>query len=309
MADQRSLSQVVIDALQLHSSYQLPELNLGHPAKRIVIASGNALPTGRIIFRDEPVLFADEGQYTSVLDNHSEVRDAVVISASGGKHAPIILRDLLSRNIVSYLLTCQGESEAANVLKERNLEHRIRVTKSNPEPITYNTSTYLGMILAKTREDPVAMKQDLSFVDRTLPSNLEAPPAFYLMVPPEFDLVREMFVTKFDELFGPMKVGRCYTTEQTRHAKTVVYSPDEMFISFGFDNRIFGNPALRWNIPLRKNIGFAAIIAMGYYAIGKIQEANLPYFHQNAAGYAAFQKRLFDRDFFEKGLTRLEPKD
>lgn len=46
--------------------------------------------------------------------------------------------------------------------------------------------------------------------------------AFYLMVPPALDSIREMFLTKFDELFGPLVSARVFTFEQTKHAKTVL---------------------------------------------------------------------------------------
>jgi hypothetical protein len=46
--------------------------------------------------------------------------------------------------------------------------------------------------------------------------------AFYLMVPPALDSIREMFLTKFDELFGPLVSARVFTFEQTKHSKTVV---------------------------------------------------------------------------------------
>ena len=47
------LNEVVIKALDLHSSYEIPELRLPAARKRLVVASGNALPTGRILFSGE----------------------------------------------------------------------------------------------------------------------------------------------------------------------------------------------------------------------------------------------------------------
>lgn len=295
----KNLNEIVIDALELHSSYELPKLNLGNPKKRLVVASGNALPTGKIIFKGEEIIFADEGQYKDVLKKNSSIDGAVVISASGKKHAPIIVNDLIDKNLELFLLTCKSDSPAAKVLIDVGKEKNVFVTKSNSEPITYNTSTYLGMILAKTRENSKNILNHIKTnVDLNVPNNLGGYKAYYIMVPPEYDEVREMFVTKFDELFGPKVIGRCYTSEQTRHAKTVVPSDDELFISIGIQNDLVGNANARWNVPLPKDADYAAIIAIGYYIIGKIQSAKPPYFMDNADDFEAFQRdELFGESF------------
>jgi len=54
------LHEVVIQALDLHASSEIPQLRFPPARMRLVIASGNALPTGRIIFAYEPALFCDE---------------------------------------------------------------------------------------------------------------------------------------------------------------------------------------------------------------------------------------------------------
>ena len=171
---------------------------------------------------------------------------AVVISASGQKDASGIV-GYLKEKVETYLLTCNGDSAAAQLLAK---DHVI-VTPRNPEPITYNTSTYLGMILAKTGEE---VKPILAHIEGEvkplIPSDLAKYSAFYLLVEPEFDLVREMFLTKFDELFGPMLLGRCYTWRQTLHAKTVVELEKELFISLGYKNDLFGYEDCLVNIPL-----------------------------------------------------------
>ena len=69
--------------------------------------------------------------------------------------------------------------------------------------------------------------------------------AFYLMLLPQFQAVLPMLVTKFDELFGGRVTGRCYTTEQTLHAKTVVPWDEELFISFGYQNENFGSARIQ----------------------------------------------------------------
>jgi len=85
------------------------------------------------------------------------VNSAVVISALGEKHTSVIVGELLKRQLRTHLLTCIGTSSAARLLPPG----RVIVTRKNPEPITYNTSIYLGMMLAGTRENPARIKQHL----------------------------------------------------------------------------------------------------------------------------------------------------
>ena len=282
----KNLNEVVLDALELHGSYRLPKLNFGRSRLRLVVASGNALPTGGVVFQGEPSVFADEGQYESALRANPDVHSAVVISASGEKHAPVIVKHLLKRRLPTCLLTCSAASSAAKLLRAS----RVFVTRKQDEPITYNTSTYLGMMLARTRENPARIKQHLLRRVKPLIPDFRKFAAFYLMVPAQFDLVRPMFVTKFDELFGPRLVGRCYTPEQTLHAKTVVPWDKELFLSIGVENEHFGTKRLA--IPLPEKAGFAAMVATGYYVIGHIQQQFPPWFMRSADDYARFQKSL-----------------
>lgn len=286
----KNLNEVVLDALHLHASYPLPKLDFGRSRLRLVVASGNALPTGCVVFQNERCVFADEGQYQTVLRANPEVDSAVVISASGKKHAPKIVESLLKRRLPTCLLTCAAASPAAGLLPKE----RVFVTRKQDEPITYNTSTYLGMMLARTRENPDRIKQHLLRRVKPLIPDFRKYAAFYLIVPGRFDLVRPMFVTKFDELFGPRLVGRCYTLDQTLHAKTVVLWDKELFISLGVRNRHFGTERLA--VPLPKGAGFAEMVATGYFVIGHVQQQFPPWFKRNAESYAEFQGKLqFER--------------
>ena len=306
MSDKKDLYEIVVDALELHSSYELPELSLGNPKKRLVVGSGNALPTGKIIFCNEDAIYADEGQYKRVLDTNPSIDGAVVISASGEKDAPFIIEYLRDRDLETFLLTCNRDSSAGKLLTELSSADCVIETKSNQEPITYNTSTYLGMILSKTREDPQRILKHIEdYVDPAIPVNLGGYRSFYFIVSPEYDIVREMVLTKFDELFGGKINGRCYTSEQTRHAKTIIPSEDEMFVSIGFRNDLFGDPEARWDIPLFDGANFGSVVALGYYAVGRIQGRNPPYFKKNADNYGSHQKKeLFDDKYFNTRLER-----
>jgi hypothetical protein len=289
MTDLKDLDEVVLDALDLHASYDLPQFNFPGSENRLAVASGNALPTAKIVLDDGNTTFCDEGHYETVLEGSPEIDLAVVISASGTKHAPIIVGDLMDRGVKTFLLTCNRTSPAAQLLPAE----QVFETQSVPEPITYNTSTYLGMILAGTREDPTAIKKHL--IDEVAPRirDMDSHDAFYLIVPPEYDMIREMFLTKFDELFSGRVNGRCYTSEQTSHAKTVVPWDREQFIGLGYENQIYGGEEHRLNIPLPANASYAAMIATGYFVIGHIQKRFPPWFKEHADEYKAIQEAIF----------------
>ena len=222
------LDKVVIDALNLFKKSKLPKLNLKYK-RPLVLGSGNAAVTGRIIFADKDAIFADEGNYKQKLKAIKNIDGAILLSASGGKHAPIIAKDLKKRKIETVLITNNPNAEANQFVKKSFFYPK------NTEPYTYNTSTYMGMILGKTKESP---QKILNLIKKTkTPKNLKKFNAFYIIVPTEFDNVRELFQTKFDELFGPIINGRVFTIEQTKHAKTVVPSDKEFFIGICYNNK------------------------------------------------------------------------
>ena len=304
MKDKRLLHEVVLNALEFHARPEnkrsLPDF--GAPSRILVFGSGNAYATGKIIFRDRDAVFADEGQYAHALDVKREppIECGVVISSSGGKDAPDLVNALLADGLETYLLTCNEDAPAAAPLDEAH----VVCTPKQDEPITYNTSTYVGMILAHTDEKPGEIRDHImSEVKPVIDEHLDLlrdAGAFYLLVHPEFDPVREMLLTKFDELFGPMINGRCYTPEQTAHAKTLVGWDKELFISFDpldAADPIFGEAGkTRLDVPMPKPCGPAAMVAIGYYVIGRIQEARTEdWYRKSADDYKPTQQGLIDR--------------
>ncbi|RMF07261.1 hypothetical protein D6764_00215 [Candidatus Woesearchaeota archaeon] len=279
------LDECVVSALKMFSKTELPRLELDF-RKPLVVGSGNAAVTGRIIFEDREAVFADESTYQTKIEAVPDIDGALIISASGGKHAPVIAEHLKEKGKKVVLLTCNPDAPAKKFADD------VHVSPKQTEPYTYNTSTYMGMILAKTKEDAGGILQFIEEkVKPLIPDNLKDYSAFYFIVPEELDAVRELFLTKFDELFGPMINGRVFTFEQTKHAKTVVPSDRELFVSFGVENNVFGTKRL--NIPLPDNAGPAALMAVGYYFIGHIQKQNPPYFKQNIERYCEFASREF----------------
>ncbi len=302
MEDKRLLHEVVLDALAFHARPEnkrsLPDF--GAPGRVLIVGSGNAYATGKIIFRDRDAVFADEGQYAHALkvERNPRIECGVVISASGGKDAPDLVNAMLADGLETYLVTCNEDAPAAAPLDDAH----VFCTPKQAEPITYNTSTYVGMILAHTDENPGKIREHIvsevkPVIDERF-DDLRRAETFYLLVHPRFDPVREMLLTKFDELFGPMVNGRCYTPEQTAHAKTLVASDGELFISFDpldAADPIFGKNA-RLNVPMPAGCKAAAMVAIGYYVIGRIQEARVEdWFRASADAYKAMQQGLIDR--------------
>jgi hypothetical protein len=115
--------------------------------------------------------------------------------------------------------------------------------------------------------------------------------AFYLLVPEEFDLIRIMLATKFVELFARRIPRDVFTWEQSKHATTVVETPKELFLAFGRENTAFGQDRL--NIPLPANATYPAIMAVGYYVIGKLQAQKPDWFKQSIESFAQRASRAF----------------
>ena len=277
------LDETAVSALRLFLDRGVPKLNLGNYGRPLVVGSGNAANTGRILFHDKDAVFADESGFREKIKDIPDIDGAVLISASGSKHAPGIAKFLKQKKIDVLLLTCTPDSPAAHYLPS----DRVFVFPKNTEPYTYNTSTYMGMILGKTCEDPAKL---LDFIRKDVDTALKNTDlgrfhSFFLILPSRFDAMKEMLVIKFDELFGPKVSKRVYTAEQARHAKTVVPSSTELFISFGEKNTVFGEKKQRLHIPLPQKADFGAMMAIGYYVIGKIQKSNPPWFKQNIESY------------------------
>jgi len=285
-----NLDECVLNALDLFIEKGVSKLELPDFKRPIVVGSGNAAVTGKIIFEKSDAVFADESNYAQKLDTIKSIDGAVLISASGGKHAPIIAAELKKRRIKTILLTNTKDSQAGKIVDEAH------VFVKNPEPYTYNTSTYLGMILARTGEDPKKILNTIEKIKNKIPSDLSKYKAFFILIPNEFENIREMFLTKFDELFGPNLLGRVFTPDETKHAKTVEPSDAELFIGLGYDNKLFGLPGQgknRLNIDLPDGFSYGTLLAVGYYIIGQIQKSNPPYFKENIERYIEEASKIF----------------
>lgn len=286
------LDTVVEGALELFAATTLPPVEFSAGTRFLVLGSVNALSTGRIIFDQYAAYFADESTYREALQKLSDIDTIVIVSASGGKHAVEIAECVRSQRKEALLFTNNKEAPARQHIEDKN----VFVFPKNREPYSYNTSTYLGMILAATKEDPVAI---LSFLQNDISPkllrNFENYGAYTVIVPSKFVHIVPMIRTKFDELFGPAVTGRVFTEEEVKHAKTIVESPDELFISFGSENTDFGIPAHRLSLPLPVGGGYAAALAATYFVVGRIQRAHPPYFKQGIERYAHKVSQYFNQ--------------
>jgi hypothetical protein len=287
------LDVVVVAALERFIRDGVNSMRLPNFKRPLFVGSGNAAVTGQIIAHELGLdaVFADEGNYAQKLAAISAIDGVILVSASGSKHAITIANDLKSRKkkIPVVLLTNNPSAPAAEYIGYDKTHIFLR----NPEPYTFNTSTYMSMILSASGEDP---KKILSFITKNVDPLLVRLPrkkAYLFLVEPQFDLVRPLLYTKFDELFGGVVYGRIFTTEQVKHAKTVVPSQDELVISFGFENKNYGYTGNRLMIPLPKNCGIGAIMAISYYVVGKIAASHPDYFGQNIVSYCQNASKIF----------------
>lgn len=287
-----NLDVVVLGALELFQATSLPE-KLPQFKKPLVVGSAGALAAGRILFADKQAIFADESSYKQALDAIPDVDGAVVISASGSKHAIEIATYLKNRNISATLWTNNPTAPASEYFDPAC----VFLFPRNREPYTYNTSTYMSMVFAKTHENPGAVKDFISqHVDKRLLRNFADYGAYTFILPTAFGEINALIRIKFDEMFAPIVTGRAFTTEEIKHAKTVIVSGDELFISLGEENISFGLTKNRLHIPLPDDANFGAVMAIAYYIVGKIQEAHPAYFKSNIVAYTQQASKLFNQD-------------
>jgi hypothetical protein len=283
------LDVAVLGALELFQKEKLPHLNIKKYKRPLVVGSGNAEATGRIIFEDTDAVFASESNFESKLKHIPDIDGVILISASGGKHAPIIAKHAKELGKSVTLITNNPNAEANKFVED----DKIFVFPKNREPYTYNTSTYLGMILGKTNEDPKKIHEFIQEqIDTIIFPDFSQYDSYFFIVPPRFSDIVRMLEVKFIELFGRKIARDVETSEYMKHAVTVVPS-NELFVSFGEKNTIWGEPERRLHIPLPENAGYPAIMAIGYYVIAQIQKQHPPYFKANIAEYVKQVSKIF----------------
>ncbi|MCA9496345.1 MAG: hypothetical protein KC589_05365 [Nanoarchaeota archaeon] len=283
-----SLSVATLGALELFIENGLPEVEIKDFKKPVIVGSGNAIVTAGILYAGKDVIFADENNYKEAM-NISGVDGVLVFSASGAKHGPIIAQEAINKGLKCQVITCTPDSPAEKIVGKEN----TILTVKNREPYTYNTSTYMGWIFAKTREDPkYILDFILNEVDKAIPKNISNYLGYLLVSPNEYSKGNRLFEVKFIELFARRIARDVKTYEELKHAVTVVPYEKELCIKFGEGDVDFANDVI--TIPLPEKMGPAAMMAIGYYVIGKIAEGKEQWFKKNIASYI---KRINDEGF------------
>lgn len=291
--DLPDLDVVTLAALQLFSEISLPELPKGTFKHPLVVGSVNALAAGIMAFSDENAVFADESTFQQALKNNPSIDGIYLISASGSKHAITIAEVVSDRNLPCILITNNPNAPAAVDLPPKNVVCFPR----NREPYSYNTSTYLGMVLAATKESPSDIQNSLSNVSSQLAKLSTAHTAYTFILPSSSGPITSMVRVKFDELFGPKLVGRAFTEEEVKHAKTIVGGGEEVFISIGVTNKHYGTEDNRISISLPEGARYGTILATAYYVVGHIQRLHPPYFKQGIEAYVTQLSEVFNQPF------------
>lgn len=280
-----NLSQTVMDTLDYFTENPVPRLDINKYEYPFVIGSGNAYNTGIIMFSDRAPIFADESNFKERIKSYRKMIDkglttqAVVISASGGKDSVWEIELAKQNGLHTTLLTTKAESDAAKVA-----DNPI-VYESIDEPYTYNTSTYMGMILSATGENPEAIKHYMETIK--LPEDFGDHSSYSFVLPDEFMAICPMLEIKKSELFGPKLSLRAFSQGHARHAKFVIRDEGELVMSVGFQNDKFGEPQSRWDIQIPEGSSFATIMALTYWLVGRIQDAKPPYFKENIESYVS----------------------
>ncbi|PIT94939.1 hypothetical protein COT98_01685 [Candidatus Falkowbacteria bacterium CG10_big_fil_rev_8_21_14_0_10_39_9] len=274
-----NLNQAVYNALQFFAKNKVPSAKFQKINFPLVVGSGNAYNTGTILFARQPAIFADESNFRATLKKYNSllkkkvIKEAVIISASGEKDSVWELELAQKNKLKTTLLTCSPNSSAAKIADQ------VLAYRKLSEPYTYNTSTYLGMILSLTRENPTKI---LSFLKQIkLPRNFKKYSSYSFVLPDEYIEICDMLNIKGRELFGPHLQVRAYSEGHSRHAKFVHQDKNELVLGLGIVNKYFGDFKHRIDIKLPKTTDFALMLCLGYSIIGRIQESKPAYFQKN----------------------------
>jgi hypothetical protein len=288
-----TLDSAVLAALELFEAVGVPKMPRLPEGQILIVGSVNAAAAGKIVGERRNAIFADESDYAEVLATTNSIQAALLISASGGKHAIEIAKHFKQRSIRTILITHNNNALAREFIESSD----VFIFPKNREPYTYNTSTYLGVILASTQEDPHAIRAYIeNSIAPVIPDTFADYDAFYITLPSPFRHVVPMLMAKFDELFAPRVSGRVFTVDHAKHATTVVESPKEFFISFGEDEVLFGPADRRLVIPLPPSVSYGLLMAASYYVIGCIQKQHPPYFKEGIVDYCRRASALFGQE-------------
>jgi hypothetical protein len=279
-----NLDTGVLNALEFLAKEKLPKINFNKLKFPLVVGSGNAYNTAKIIFSKQKSVIASESNFKEVIESYKDfikkgiIKEVVVISASGEKDSVWEIELAKKYKLKTILLTCSKDSSASKIADE------VYVFPKIAEPYTYNISTYLGMILSYTKERPEDIIKYIQKIE--LFNNFSKFKAYSFVLPDEFSFITPMLDIKKSELFGPLLSIRAFSFGEARHAKFIIRDKNELVITLGNKkNKHFGEEESRWQIGLPRHTDFALIMSLTYYIIGKIQESKPQYFKKHIKSY------------------------
>ena len=286
-----SLDICVLGGLEFFMNEKITSFPKIEYEKSLVVGSGNALICAKILFRGRGYLFCSESSYIETLENLKEIKRVILISSSAKKHAPSILKN--SKEIYgkkTYLLT-------NNLCADKKICDKVFNFKKNKEPYTYNFTTYIDMILSKTKEDVLKIYNFIlkDFQKQIKDFDFSKYTSFFIILEDKFSEACPMIRTKFEEIFGPKLNYQVCSYSQTLHAKTLIEDDNQLFISLNVKNDFFGNPQNRLNLNFYEFYDYAFLISVSYYLVGVIQNSKPHYFKQNLVSYCDKISKKFDQ--------------
>ncbi|MDK1030880.1 MAG: hypothetical protein QGD94_02625 [Planctomycetia bacterium] len=283
------LSQYVLDGLgylvEQQEQDKLPRApDLHRPT--LVVGSGNAYYTGRIIYGDQSAIFADQDEYHMVYASLGSARglieDVIIISASGEKDAAVEAKFFAGEGIKPILITCNPNAPAADFARQ------TLVFPSRDEPPTYNVSTYLGILLGRSGESAAEILETIQAL--VIPEDIADHDAYFMLIPNRLKAVSGLFNVKYREIFGANVYGKAASVGDADHGLFVNEAQGELVINLGVENDTWG--ASRLDVPLPQDVGPGLLMAAGYYVIGKTQEKKHPWFAESIMPYIE-KRRLY----------------
>lgn len=291
-----SLKEVVIWALELFSEKKPDKIKFKNFKKRAIIWSWNAILAWKILFKDWENFFATENDYKNIL-NINWIDWITILSASWWKHSSIMAKFFQDKWYEIELITCTENSKTSWIIWNEN----CIITSKNPEPYTYNTSTYLWWILWATWENPEKILEFLNELEEWLKDfDFTQFKWFLFALPSEFWLASWMIDTKFIELFWREISRDIKTFEELKHACSVVVSKDELLIKF-WTEKTLNNSEVYFNweeleILIPEDFWYAWILFLWYFISWKIQEQMPDYFRESIWKYVEY---LNNSDFWK----------
>lgn len=277
-----SLDLVVMAALDLFSSdlsVKIPDFDFKKP---VIVGSWNAKNTSKILYENRDVYYADENNYKEII-SMPWVDWVVIFSASWGKHAPIVAQYAKEKKLRVKLVTCNENNETNKIIWVEN----IIVTPRNLEPYTYNTSTYMWWIIAKTKENP---KEISDYIEQQLKTKIDIDftkyNSFLFVIPNKFANIAPLIEVKFIELFWRNIARDVKTFEEMKHAVTVVPNPKELCIRFWKQDIYFSWDMI--DIELPDFLWLAWFMAVSYFLVWFLQNQFPPYFKNHIENYILY---------------------